>query len=117
MQKALIPLPPTGFASVFYANPDVVQTILQPRLAVGLHGGLAISFCAKFCKKMQRDCTAALQVVTEEAGLEATVYKGYAFENVLFSEFSFSERVAPGALWGSIRMDINQPVGRAVHGL
>jgi hypothetical protein len=28
VENALIPLPPTGFASVFYANPDVVQTIL-----------------------------------------------------------------------------------------
>jgi hypothetical protein len=27
-QKSLIPLPPTGFASVFCANPDVVQTNL-----------------------------------------------------------------------------------------
>jgi hypothetical protein len=35
-EKALIPLPPTGFASVFCANPDVVQTNLQPKRAVGL---------------------------------------------------------------------------------
>lgn len=33
---ALIPLPPTGFASFFCANPDVVQTNRQPRRAGGL---------------------------------------------------------------------------------
>jgi len=47
-EKALIPLPPTGFASVFCANPDVVQTNLQPRRAVGLCRRSAIAQSAKF---------------------------------------------------------------------
>lgn len=34
--KSLIPLPPTGSASVFNASPGVVTTILQPMPAVGL---------------------------------------------------------------------------------
>jgi hypothetical protein len=48
LEKALIPLPPTGFASVFCANPDVVQANLQPRRAVGLCRRSAISQSAKF---------------------------------------------------------------------
>ena len=47
-EKALIPLPPTGFVSFFCANPDVVQTNLQPRRAMGLCRGSAISQNAKF---------------------------------------------------------------------
>ena len=45
--KALIPLPATGFASFFCATPVVVQTNLWPKRAVGLDGGVVISFCAK----------------------------------------------------------------------
>lgn len=37
-EKALIPLPPTGFASVFFANQDVVQMRLQTKRALGLCG-------------------------------------------------------------------------------
>lgn len=47
-EKALIPLPPTGLASFFCANPDVVQTNLQPRRAVGLCSRSAIAQNAKF---------------------------------------------------------------------
>ncbi|MGG7555018.1 hypothetical protein [Pseudomonas sp. ES3] len=47
-EKALIPLPPTGFVSFVYANPDVVQTNLQARRAVGLRRRSVISFCVRF---------------------------------------------------------------------
>jgi len=47
-EKALIPLPPTGLASFFCAKPDVVQTNLQLRRAVGLCRGSAIAQSAKF---------------------------------------------------------------------
>jgi len=47
-EKALIPLPPTGFASFFCAKLDVVQTNLQPKRAVGLSRPPAISQIAKF---------------------------------------------------------------------
>jgi hypothetical protein len=47
-EKALIPLPPTGFASVFCAIPDVVQTNLQSKRAVGICRRSAISQSAKF---------------------------------------------------------------------
>ena len=47
-EKALIPLPPTGLASFFCANSDVVQTSLQPKRAVGLCRRSAISQNAKF---------------------------------------------------------------------
>ena len=49
-EKALIPLPPTGLASFFCANADVVQTNLQPRRAVGLCRGSAFAQNAKFCR-------------------------------------------------------------------
>jgi hypothetical protein len=35
-EKALIPLPPTGFASLFYANARVVQTPALAKPAAGL---------------------------------------------------------------------------------
>jgi hypothetical protein len=47
-EKALIPLPPTGFASFFCANRNVVQMILQPRRAVGLCSKAGVSQFAKF---------------------------------------------------------------------
>jgi hypothetical protein len=47
-KKALIPLPPTGLASFFCAIPDVVQTKLQARRAVGPCGRVAVSICARF---------------------------------------------------------------------
>ncbi len=48
LKKALIPLPPTGFASVFCANSDVVQTNLRPLRTLGLRRRSAISQSAKF---------------------------------------------------------------------
>ena len=47
-EKALIPLPPTGLVSFFFANPDVVQTNRQPKRAVGLYSRSAIAQSAKF---------------------------------------------------------------------
>ena len=47
-EKPLIPLPPTGLVSFFCAIPDVVQTNLQPRRAVGLCSRSAIAQNAKF---------------------------------------------------------------------
>jgi len=47
-EKALIPLPPTGFVSFFCAKSEVVQTKLQPKRAVELCRRSAISQIAKF---------------------------------------------------------------------
>ena len=68
-EKALIPLPPTGFASVFCANPDVVQTNLQPRRAVGLRRASSVSQNERFCSEMKRGCTTAQLAVTDGAKL------------------------------------------------
>ena len=68
-EKALIPLPPTGFVSVFCANPDVVQTNLQPRRSVGLCRASSISQNERFGREMQRGCTAAQRAVTDGAKL------------------------------------------------
>jgi hypothetical protein len=46
--KPLIPLPPTGFASFFCANPDVVQTSQQPKRTGAFYGRPAVSPIAKF---------------------------------------------------------------------
>ena len=64
-EKALIPLPPTGLVSFFCANPDVVQTNLQPRRAVGLCRGSAIAQNVKFWRDVQRGCTAVLRTAAE----------------------------------------------------
>ena len=89
-EKALIPLPPTGLVSFFCANPDVVQTNLQPNRAVGLCRGSVITQNAKFCRKMKRGCTAALWEVTDWVMLEPPVSLGENFENRRFIEFSKS---------------------------
>lgn len=87
-EKALIPLPPTGLASFFYANPDVVQTNPQPRPAVGLCRGSAIAQNERFGREMKRGCTAALQAVTKGIKLECPDSLGENFENVGFGGFS-----------------------------
>ena len=63
-EKALIPLPPTGLASFFCANPDVVQTNLQPRGAVGFCRRSPIAQNVKFCREMKHGCTAAHRAIT-----------------------------------------------------
>lgn len=76
LEKALISLPPTGHVSFFCAKPDVVQTNLQPRRAVGLCRGSAIAQNAKVCREMMRACTAARGVVTDGVLLECPVPLG-----------------------------------------
>jgi hypothetical protein len=46
--KALIPLPPTGFASVFFANLRGVQTKLQPPQSGGLQRRSQAALNARF---------------------------------------------------------------------
>ena len=105
-EKALIPLPPTGFASVFYANPNVVQTILQPRRAVGLCRGLAIAQNERFGREMQRGCTAAQRTVTNGGMLECPDSLGEKLENTRKGVFSKS---------GSIKWRPNFSVGRLIR--
>jgi hypothetical protein len=61
LRKALIPLPPTGFASLFCAKVRAVQTPALPRPAAGAVGVVSIARSARFCKKEQRK----LHCVTE----------------------------------------------------
>lgn len=51
VEKALIPLPPTGFAFFFCAKVRAVQTPALPRPAAGAGGVAAIARSARFCKK------------------------------------------------------------------
>lgn len=52
VQKALIPLPPTRFVSLFIANHWMVLSDLQPRPALGPLTRVAIAHTAKFCSGM-----------------------------------------------------------------
>lgn len=52
-EKALIPLPPTGSASVFFAKRASVQITLPAKLRTGAGNRLAIAQCAKLCKEMK----------------------------------------------------------------
>jgi len=47
-KKALIPLPPTGFASFFFAKPEAVQTSLEDKPAVGQRGQMMFALDANF---------------------------------------------------------------------
>ena len=86
-EKALIPLPPTGLTSFFCANPDVAQTNLQPRRALGLYSRSSIAQNAKFCREMKRVCTAARGAFTDGVLLECPIPLGKNFENVRFCGF------------------------------
>lgn len=87
-EKALIPLPPTGFASFFCVKPDVVQTNPQPRQTKGPHRRFAISQIAKFRREMQRACTEAHQAVISAAQLESPNSLGGKFQSVQMRRFS-----------------------------
>ena len=92
-EKALIPLPPTGLVSFFSAKPNVVQTNLQPRRAVGHSRGSAIAQNAKFFREMKRACTAARGAVKDGVLLECPVRLGKNFESVGFGGFSKTSMV------------------------
>lgn len=58
-KKALIPLPPTGFAFLFCAMASEMQTLRAPMPAAGAVGYFAIAQGAKYCEEVQRCCTAS----------------------------------------------------------
>ncbi len=92
--KALIPLPSTGSASVFCANPDAMKAILQPRPAVGLRRGAAIAQCANLCRKMSAPCTASDRAGQMGANLEGPACLGEKLENRGMRWFSKSTLVS-----------------------
>lgn len=66
-----------------------MQTNRQPRQAVVLCGGSAVSQIAKFRREVQCDCTAVQLAVMNRVGLEAPVSLGEAlktFENGSFQK-------------------------------
>ncbi len=61
-----------------------MQSGRQPRLAAGLGRRLAFSFCAKFCKEMQKPCTGSVSFLTTFQDTKPNGNRGAA-------EFSQSE--------------------------
>lgn len=53
-EKALIPLPPTGFTLIHFAKSPAVKTLLLAWLPLGLEGGMAVSQSEKICKNLRR---------------------------------------------------------------
>ena len=94
-ENALIPLPPTGFASLFCAKVRAVQTPALPRPAAGAGGVTAIARSARFCKKEQVCCTALRSVDKLARGVKRPACRGYGLKKLLHRMFSFSELVAP----------------------
>jgi len=92
MKKALIPLPPTDFVSFFCAVPDALQTHLRPTRAMGLGRGLAISFCAEFCKELQRGRTETSGLITEGWCWSARFYWSKTSKNGVSMRFQKQER-------------------------
>lgn len=71
------------------------------------------------CKVLQKSAAALHKPRASGIGdglLEATVYKGRAFENRRFAEFSFSESLAPGELLACSRNGINMAESPGVLG-
>lgn len=91
----------------------MVKTVLTPRPATVFLGGLAIARRARFCKEVQRLCTAPRASQIKSGLLEATVYKGGIQKNTGFGRFSINERIALGAVLGSIRRVIGTTVSQA----
>jgi len=65
-----------------------VQTILQPRRAVGLCRGSVIAQNERFGREMKRGCTAVQREVTNGEMLECPDSLGEKSENVDFGGFS-----------------------------
>ena len=97
VKKALIPLPPTGFTSLFCAKAGGMQMMVPPKPAEGVVGCFAIARSARFCKKVQRLCTAEWDRLNLTSEVRRPVYRGYGCKNQLQTRFSFSERFTPGA--------------------
>ena len=82
--KALIPLPPTGLVSFFCANSNVVQTILQPRRAVGLCRGSAIAQNERFGRKNEARLHNATAGSRERVNAEVPGFTGRKIEKPSF---------------------------------
>lgn len=93
-EKALIPLPPTGFASLFCAKARAMKTPVQPRPAAGTVGVAAIARSARFCKKEQRHLHCVKERRRVGQGGERPVRKGFGLKNLPYRMFSISELVA-----------------------
>lgn len=93
-RNTLIPLPPTGSASVFCANPDAMKAILHPKPAVGLRRGAAIAQRASLCRKMSAPCTASDRAVQAGAVLGSPACLGEKLENRGMGWFSKSTPVS-----------------------
>ena len=94
-EKALIPLPPTGFASLFCAKARAVQSPAVPKPAAGPDGVVAIARSARFCKKEQRRCSVLRSVEELACGSRRPASRDYDLKNLLHRLFSFSELIAP----------------------
>lgn len=91
LKKTLIPLPPTGIASLFCAKARAVQTPAPPRPAAGSEGVVAIAHNAKSCKKVQMRCTALRSVDEMVRGVRRPACRRCSLENLPDRAFSFSE--------------------------
>jgi hypothetical protein len=90
-EKALIPLPPTGFASLFCAKAGRVQIKAAPKPVEGAVRHFAISPSARFCKEVQRFCAAPKASRVGSRSLEAPICKETSFENKGLIEFLISQ--------------------------
>jgi hypothetical protein len=98
IKKALIPLPPTGFASLYCAKAGVAQVKVAPKPAEQLVAHFAISRCARFCKKVQWLCVSSRASQVGGRSAEPPIYKGVTLENKRLIEFSNSQKFVSGAL-------------------
>lgn len=116
-EKALIPLPPTGSASVFCANPDAMKAILQPRPAVGLRRGAAIARHASLCRKMSAPCTASYRALQRGAKLEGPARLGGKFGNRGMWRFSKSTPVPTLRTTAAVARSVPDSTTQAGRGL
>lgn len=115
--NALIPLPPTGSASVFCANPDAMKALLQPRPAVGLRRGAAIAQRASLCRKMSAPYTVSDGAVQMVANLGAPARLGEKLENRGGGRFSKSTPVLKRRIRASIARSGQTSTTHAGRGL
>jgi len=108
-EKHLSPSRRRALCPFFVQTRVVVQTVLPLRPAAGSVACLAIARRARFCKEVQLLCTEPRASGIGDGVLAVTVYRGRAFENRRFAEFSFSESLALGELLTCSKSGINLP--------
>lgn len=109
IKKALIPLPPTGFASLYCAEAGVVKIKAAPKPAERSVSLFAISRRARFCKEVQWRCVTSRASQVGGRPVETPICKGMSPENKRLIEFLNSQKLVSRCFLTCVRKGVNLP--------